>query len=196
VVQTRRISYFLNIDNRFKHAVSFGGQIQFVKLEGGLPIEWYIREEGCCADFKAHNRILKMTTQKDHISFDTVWHSIEGFYTKLIKPKKYYAVPFQIEVQYEGYNLRSGPEVINQEVNLEQTEVPGYRTSGNIIAKLKKGSSGWVIASEIDDTGRLWYLVVMDSGLDFEEFMGIVDDYDNQTFNAIGWLSSRFIKVK
>jgi hypothetical protein len=60
----------------------------------------------------------------------------------------------------------------------------------NIIAEFKKGTKGKALGEKIDNTGRIWWFVEIDSA--FKPSNSMFYDIDNTKLK--GWMSSKYLK--
>jgi hypothetical protein len=85
-------------------------------------------------------------------------------YPNLTKiPEQYFDKEIQFTVKNEKYYLRSELGEVNGSFN------------GEILYTYTKGDKGKAFAEETDETGRIWWFVIMDNGI-------------------AGWMSSRFLE--
>ena len=89
---------------------------------------------------------------------------------------------YKIEVLNSPYYLRATPEIINDEFHY-------HYEKGNIIAEFSKGDTGYALDQRTDNTGRVWYFVIMNppQGNGFHNY-----DIDRHE-KWLGWMSSRFL---
>ena len=84
-------------------------------------------------------------------------------------PLDLFSTPIDFTIKNEKYFLRSTPVIDNSTGSCELT--------GNIRYEYKKGHKGKSFASETDETGRVWWYVIMDN-------------------NIAGWMSSKYLEKK
>ncbi len=110
-------------------------------------------------------------------------------YEDVIIPKqKEFFIPFLIT--QEKYRLRTSPEIIDGTMR-------NSNELGNVIGEYTKGDYGYAFADSTDNTGRVWWFVLMVNNIvkDNKEFAHIDKNEklktDSKTF---GWISSRFVR--
>jgi hypothetical protein len=105
----------------------------------------------------------------DLIGFDnmeTNVNNIVSFPNDSKIPGKYFDTSIDFKVKNEKYYLRSEPEIYNNDF--------GCGLTGNIHYTYTTGDKGIAYASEKDETGRIWYFVIMQNKI-------------------AGWMSSRYL---
>jgi hypothetical protein len=93
-------------------------------------------------------------------------------------------------VKNDKYKLREQP-VINDKYDAYESDFEHKPVYGNTLAEFSKGSKGEAIAEKSDETGRVWWFVIMDpdARAEYNRF------YGDQTASKAGWMSSRFLEV-
>jgi len=96
--------------------------------------------------------------------------------------------PKRIQVMEQRYRLRESPEIDDKPYmnEFERDEV-----IGNVLSEFKKDDKGVAIAEKADNTGRIWWFVIMEPAAEqtYSRF------YDNKSQYTMGWMSSRYLKV-
>ncbi len=101
--------------------------------------------------------------------------------------------PIRFEVEREIYHLRFSPKI---EIELNPDDYPYELIQNqNIIAVYEKGSTGTAIGKKSDQTGRIWWLVIMDNIPSTEATLFYSGNNKNNDYRCVGWMSSRFLKV-
>ena len=100
-------------------------------------------------------------------------------------------IPFK--VLNNKYKLRTEPKIDNKEITSPYN-------MGNTIAEFSIGDLGTAIAEKKDDTGRIWWFVVMNNNVikDWNDYLHIDFEYENnRNMKIFGWISSRYLeKIK
>jgi len=96
----------------------------------------------------------------------------------------------QFVVIDDKYKLRQQP-FINDKYDAEDSDFEHMPVYGNTLAMYPKGSKGVAIAEKADETGSLWWFVIMDEDAKptYSRF------YKDQTESKMGWMSSRHLEV-
>ena len=85
----------------------------------------------------------------------------------------------------EEYKLRLSPYIDSDHRFHPET------IDGNTISIYPKGSRGIAIAKESDETGRIWWFVIMENNL--EPIKTIMHNGENS--KSMGWMSSRYVET-
>jgi hypothetical protein len=93
-------------------------------------------------------------------------------------------------VKNDKYKLREQP-VIDDKYDEQESDFEQKPVYGNALAEFNKGSKGEAIAEKPDETGRVWWFVIMDpdAKAEYNRF------YGDQKASKAGWMSSRFLEV-
>lgn len=83
-----------------------------------------------------------------------------------------------------SYKLRATPEIINDK------PINYHFEQGNVIAEYSKGDTGFALASETDEAGRIWWFVALDESM--SEGYSVYSSKRNRKW--LGWMSSRYIE--
>ncbi len=85
------------------------------------------------------------------------------------------------------YKLRATPEILTEFNAWPET------FDGNTCAIYPSGSRGSAIAESTDDTGRVWWFVIMENNLD--PIKSLLPYHSRSGgYKSMGWMSSRFVK--
>lgn len=116
--------------------------------------------------------------------------SIIDFYDGTLFPNQLTrSIP--IKVTQPKYRLRRTPEIDNGKM-----EAPD--DAGNIIQELTVGDVGIALAEKTDDTGRIWWFVLMNNNIvkNANDYFFINTDEQDKIQNpCFGWISSRYVKI-
>lgn len=183
------LKVFLNENGKMKyHSKKFGKILSIVKHFKSSPLEILMIE---CVDsghltyfinnliFLIENNSLKII--KDSTIF---YPSDESVYPD----KQTINVPFIVTM--DTYKLRQSPII-------DDVEIKGSYKSGNLIAEFTKGDIGYAYASKEDETGRIWWFVIMENNIkkDWTIYNHCDDKSDNyKNMKVCGWMSSRYLE--
>jgi hypothetical protein len=172
----------------------------FSGFEGIAKMEWkdrklsrlYIDNWGCCDEYLYYHEIYNVSYDKSNLpGFKKGSPGLSIQNGK--NPDSLLEKPFRFEVQNKGYKIRTSPAI--DDISLQPwDDQPKAIVTGNCIGKLSKGTSGTAFARMIDKTGREWLFVQIDEAYFPKNNIIFLDD--NQPTKLIGWISSRYIKVK
>lgn len=98
-------------------------------------------------------------------------------------------IPFL--VKNDSYFLRLSPEINND------TDYFNREVLGNTIAEYPKGAKGLALAEKKDETGRVWWFVLMFNNEDPKNsfFSDLGSNNINGKYLNLGWMSSNFLEV-
>lgn len=86
------------------------------------------------------------------------------------------------------YNLRLSPRIDHDTEYFEGRK-------GNIIAEYSKGAKGIALAERTDDTGRIWWFVMMHNNVMPQNTLFVNTGNNKVPFHSLGWVSSRYLTV-
>lgn len=89
-------------------------------------------------------------------------------------------------VTNESYHLRGTPEILNGEPE------DYFFEKGNILATYNAGDTGVALTQKEDETGRIWWFVLMNPKQRYEYH---IDEHFSKNNSWFGWMSSRFVEV-
>ncbi len=162
----------------------------------GTIVEWKdsnqgpafkLLDYGCCGGWVDH--LVTVKYSKETQQFDIV-DDVANMV--VIDSALNYMDPIRFEIINNKYNLRYTPEI---ETGIHKDDTPFDAINGqNISAVYAKGVKGTALASTVDSTGRVWWLVIMDNAPVGETlFYQGNDEYPN--YRPVSWMSSRYVKV-
>lgn len=172
------VSIYLNTNGTLKELKSETGAISKIyKPVPDSPAVIHFTQSGCCDD--PHNYLQIWTLTGNKIFESDKYHFLEK--TEIPENLNF---KFSIKIKNTPYYLRATPSIVNDNLN------HNYK-KGNIIAEFSAGDIGHVLASRTDNTGRLWYFVIMESPKNdgFHNY----DIYRHERW--LGWLSSRYVDI-
>lgn len=171
----------------FEIYLNKGGNLQLVLEKRGTITDSNINRFFGSIRFTLHevgytsppflNRIhtIEISTNRNKIEDDTIL-----YFGELETPAKL-DLHHRFEVTQPKYRLRNSPEINDH----------------NIICELSNGDQGMALASKTDETGRVWWFVLVDNNIQKS-----TDDYfyidssspEGLNKKMLGWISSRFAK--
>lgn len=178
------VHIFLQTTSGFQKVFTTKQGIVTVDWQGELLDKLYVKDWGCCADPNLTNSVYQVSYSNSNPEFNLIWESVElrSFVTK---PKSSFS-PKRFEITNEKYKLRANPWIDDSTSN----EFLGI--TGNTIGLLKQGFKGTAYAASEDETGRIWWYVLIDTEYELED---TYINYENHDFkpHILGWISSRYV---
>jgi hypothetical protein len=165
----------------------------FTTQQGIVAVDWqdekinklYVKNWGCCADPNLTNSVYQVSYLNSVPTFNLIWQSVElrSFVTK---PKQT-ILPIRFEIINEEYRLRANPWID------DITENRFQGITGNTIGILKSGMKGTAYAVAEDESGRVWWYVLIDKEYELDN---AYINYEYHEFKPylLGWISSRYVK--
>jgi hypothetical protein len=168
-----------------------GDLVALEHLSNWSPLRFRIFNYACCGDFR-------------HFIEDYVPHRKNGKLSYVLSnrilvdsrikpPKKFFETSKFFKIENEQYNLRTGPIIDDKVFDTEWGEA-----KGNVIAVYVNGSIGQAISSKMDETGRMWWFVIMNSSNN--KIWELYHHHDGcnskEKADLAGWMSSRFLNVQ
>lgn len=184
--ESLEVDVLLNTGSGFESIISHMGQvlsIERVSPNSGLII--YFEQYGCCDD--PANYIQTWILSEGPYETTNILTSKKTFYLNETIIPECFDLNQKFEVANQPYSLRATPEIIN-ELNV----IHNY-DRGNIIAEYGTRDTGTALASRSDNTGRVWWFVVMDKPKHYDLFHNY-SYYRNEQW--AGWMSSRYLKLR
>lgn len=165
----------------------FGHLISLYSTNIGLPpYSLILKEEACCGGTSIvyENYQPVNLNGKLELQASTKFSSIVSTYF----PAYFFDQPVLFEVKIELYCLRLNPTVDNETSNEE------LHINGNIIAEYTTGSKGYAIAEKQDETGRVWWFVLMINNNKPQKSIFDVGSNNENKYYSLGWMSSRYLE--
>lgn len=185
--EPRRIAIYINEKDGFTKVFDDFQKILKLKFQDNKLSQIWIENRGCCGDPIVELKTYNVSYDNTLPRFEKVIQSryFSDCSSKL--PEKKFDKPKKIEVQNDSYNIRFAPEINNS------SDYCWDQITGNIIGSLRKGQIGFSLGESIDDTGRIWWFSAFPPETEIEDCFfyqhGILEDW------ALGWISSRFVKI-
>lgn len=180
------VYFFIQTSSGFDQVFEVMQGIVKVTWEGELLNQVFVSDWGCCAAIHLVNSVydVEYDGRYKRPIFRKVFQSIEVG-GQLVKPKNYFSDPIEFVVENDGYKLRIAP-MIDDSTTFHSIEI-----TGNTFATLRQGTTGTALASQTDDTGRIWWYVAIDFDKNVQNcIMRTPDEFPTK---VIGWLSSRYV---
>lgn len=164
---------------------SAGRLLSVSEYDGYTGMGFTIYNYGCCASMVDH--LYKIAPINTPNGFSYQVQSDVAFYSGMDKPTKIFDKQIRFKTINDKYSLRASPEI-----NSDEEAYYGL-TNGNIIATFPKSSKGIAIAESTDETGRVWWLVIMSNKnkpIDSNMYSGY---HQIENYKIAGWMSSRYL---
>lgn len=144
----------------------------------GAPNRFFVDvfQPGCCAALFEANLVHEVKVEKDQVIITEVRH--EESAVGEVKPFWKWGESLSVVVNQTTYHLRASPEINTTDWILPHGDEPGNR-----ICSYTTGNTGTALAQATDETGRIWWYVVM-------------DPTSEHLYHRTGWMSSRFLEVR
>jgi hypothetical protein len=155
------------------------------------PFTIVTRSGWCCASGIGEFNLYKPREESGVVSY-RLTQSIRE-YNGVKMPEKRME-PKRFQVMEPRYRLRIAPLIDDKPYPDYQSNDPGAIVIGNVLAEFKKGDKGLAIAEKVDDTGRMWWFVIMDPSTETEYWQFHLYD-DEKSRYTMGWMSSRYLEV-
>lgn len=178
------VDIMINTGNGFRSIKSeLGGILNIFKLGPNSGYIIHFLQYGCCDDPQNSIATWTLTEVGTNIQINT---TNKIYYLEGTELPKCFDINLKFEVLNSPYTLRATTEINNSPGLIHNYE------QGNIIAEFKEGDTGTAVASKTDETGRVWWFVIMDP----PEHNNLFHNYAiYRKEQWSGWMSSRFVKV-
>ena len=173
-------------DNQYIEIQNFHGRIVDIKRNQD-KLKIITCDFSCCDEYIDYMESFdyNKTSQKFEISESLPLLSLTELPNKFMTPIKFV-------IKNTPYKLRFSPKIIT---GLKGNEMPYDPINGeNIIAVYKSGDTGTAYAESKDNTGRIWWFVIMDKKPESSESLFREGKNNFKNYKPIGWLSSRFVE--
>jgi len=182
--------FWVNKDNKYYYSGLMEGTIvKLYRTPDSKSFSAVTRSGYCCLGYigsidlftpEIKDGILKYKLQKRIKEFGNASISVPD---KRMSSKRFI-------VKNDKYKLREHP-VIDDKYDEYGSDFEGKPVYGNTLAEFTKGSKGIAIAEKPDNTGRVWWFVLMD-----EDANAIYSRFhDDANASKAGWMSSIFLEV-
>ena len=185
--ESNRTIFLKNTGNSFKILIDLFGEIVTLEKDPNTKsLLFHVVNYPCCAGYTNHAEKYSYYYKTNKLLLDRKIAFIKG--TEFPEKK---TIKKNFETINELYRLRTNP-VVNNNVN-DKYSTP-HEGVGNIIAEFEKGTKGTALAESVDETGRVWWFVII---LKYSKTKSSVfHDGDNteESYEFVGWMSSRYVK--
>lgn len=176
---------FQNTANGYQKVFTAVGRVhKFITTDPLLPFTIVIDNYACCANVTNYYRIYTPNAAVGLLKYHEI--ATIGYINDLAKPIALRKDPIPFKVKNNRYLLRNAPLLDDLEEYHEDPDFPGNR-----IAAFDEGATGIALAEQTDETGRVWWFVLMDSkniplhSLFYNKKPGL---------SILGWMSSRYLE--
>ncbi|MEP2025027.1 MAG: hypothetical protein ABJH98_12075 [Reichenbachiella sp.] len=176
--------FYLNKGSQYEQSDMIPGgiiRIERLPLSNFLEIKTHLRP--CCAG-SVHTHSIYLVHSKNNGIKITNLNNVD-YYEDTLEPNQQIKKTRFVTTRPE-YKLRATPEI--------DSELKNWREiiDGNTVAIYPKGSRGLAIAESTDETGRVWWFVIMDNNIKPIKSLIYYND-DPKGSQSMGWMSSRFV---
>lgn len=157
---------------------------KFITTDPLLPSTIVVDNYGCCADITNYYRVYTPNAAGGLLKYQET--ATIGYIEDVTLPAALLEKPIPFKVKNNHYLLRNAPVIDDLEAYSEDPDFPGNR-----IAEFGAGTTGLALAEQTDETGRVWWFVLMDIKHTPSKSLF----YTNEPGLAIlGWMSSRYLE--
>ena len=175
-----------NNGSNFEIIQTIYGSVQDLKIENNQVTEIEILDYACCAGYVDHFQLWKKDGTTNFVGINDL-----ALIVGTPIPSDQFENPIRFRVKNDRYNMRVEPEIRElEENNASFDPIDGQ----NISASFTTGDTGTAIAKKVDETGRIWWFVIMDN-MPHAEFPKLFYGGNNDIFRykPVGWISSRYV---
>lgn len=177
---------FENRNGRFIESDFIYGELTGLKrLELSRTIEIQTHAYPCCAGVLHTLRTVVVISNPDELEVITL---SQLDYVDATADRTQRMTPIVFETINPEYKLRATPEILT-EYDLGIETIDG----GNTVAIYPEGSIGKAVGKSTDETGRVWWLVIMQNNINPLNTLMYYQN-DPKGSQSIGWMSSNFVK--
>lgn len=179
-----------NIGKKYRFVAAYSGYIESIFYPNESNIPYFIIESDiCCGNYVSEIFVLRTVIKNNNFSFE-IMERYKNFNALEFPEKLKMIKPIEFITVKEKYRLRYSPSIVDT-LDRSLSDFMDQDVFGNIIAVFKKGSKGKAIASTIDETGRIWWFVIMsvNSKTSYNLF------YNDKGAHKCGWMSSKYLKI-
>ncbi|MEO9474620.1 MAG: hypothetical protein ABJG41_03785 [Cyclobacteriaceae bacterium] len=177
---------FENRNARFIESDVIYGELTGLKRLGlSRTIEIQTHAYPCCAGVLHTLRTVVVNSNPDELEVITL---SQFDYVDATADLIQGMTPIVFETINPEYKLRTTPGILT-EYDLGIETIDG----GNTVAIYPKGSIGKAVGKSTDETGRVWWLVIMQNNINPLKTLMYYQN-DPKASQSIGWMSSNFVK--
>ncbi len=176
-----------NTGTKYEIEQTIYGAVKELKIEDNKIREIEILDYACCAGYVDHLQLWRKDGTTNFVGVNDL-ALIVGTHI----PSDQFNNPIKFRVKSDRYNMRIEPEI----KEMEENNAPFDPIDGqNISASFTTGNTGTAIAEAEDDTGRIWWLVIMDQ-MPSNQFPNLFYEGNNDiySYKPVGWISSRYVE--
>ncbi len=185
--ESNRTIFLENTGENFKIIIDLFGEI--LTLEKKLDTKtlfFHVTNYPCCAGYTYHVEKYSYNYNTNKLFLDRKIAWIRG--TEFPENK---TISKNFETEHELYRLRTKPIIDNKVPNKNSTPHDGV---GNIVVEFAKGTKGIALAESTDETGRVWWFVIISKTAKTESSIFHNGDNNKESYEFAGWMSSRYVK--
>jgi hypothetical protein len=187
LTESNRTIFLENNGRNFNITIDLFGELKsFEKKPSENSFSFCILNYPCCAGYTFHLESYTYNTASEILRLDRKIAYIKG--TKFPEIADFNK---KFETVNEPYRLRAHPFIDN---DFPDKFFTYYESEGNLIAEFMKGTQGRSIAEYMDDTGRVWWFVIISQNAKSENNVFHNGDNNRELYEFAGWMSSRFLK--
>jgi hypothetical protein len=164
---------------------TFGNIINLEKSNVLSPLQIVVYNEGCCGNEDDYLEYYSVMCSNEN-GLEVQLAKVINYFKGTVLPEKI-VDPIAFYVVKEKYNLRTDPIIDNSEEPYHPRII-----QGNVIEIFVKEDKGYAISEIIDETGRVWWFVIMKTKKMYQSEI----DGENYPLYVMGWMSSRFLARK
>ncbi|MBN2572596.1 MAG: hypothetical protein JXA68_10745 [Ignavibacteriales bacterium] len=185
--ESNRFVFFKGLsDGSYSDLIGVWGRlIEISDNDEFTPLSFTIYNYACCAG--VINHIERYVSVWNDSKFGYELQSKYSMYYNVDMPKTRFKKPIGFKTINDKYYLRLNP-YINDTIILDHDE------EGNIFAEYPKDSEGFAIAEQTDETGRIWWFVIMKNNIKPIWDLYVNGDNNEEPSYYLSWISSRFVQ--
>ena len=186
------VAVFLNTNSGFKMVLKQVQRIAKLEFKNDKLFRLYINDDGCCDAWVDFNRVYEVNYNNATLQFSTVYLTSIQHISRY--PKEYFKTPIHFEVLNNHYKMHLEPNAADTIMN-DFTFPDHPFKANNVVDTLMKGTKGRAIAAKTDKTGRVWWLVEIDTS--YKDYGNLFYEQAGDSLtkaSKMGWISSRYVK--
>ena len=172
-------------NNIFKSDIIPGKLVEINRSELTGILEFKSYQMSCCGGVWNYLHTTTIVPRANSIEVVIV---VQDVYLDATKEPSNFIDKIHFTTINPEYKLRATPKI---ESTFDQWP---EKFDGNTVALYPEGSKGIAIAKETDETGRIWWFVIMENNLNPVKSI-MYNNNDPGDTRSLGWMSSRYVKV-
>lgn len=178
--------FYLNNGDTFLESDWIHGKvININRLEISKLLEVQTYAMPCCAGFVYALKTVLLKSNI-HTGIEIIELDELNYMSGTLEPNNLITTQRFTTVNQE-YKLRSSPEIN------PQADIWTENIDGNTVAIYPSGSRGTAIGQKSDETGRIWWFVIMENNLQPDKSLMYYQN-DPKGNKSMGWMSSKYVK--